>query len=94
MNAPATFQFYIDCSLQGLLNEFMIVYLDDILIYSESDEDHEKHVRQVLYCLCESELFVKLEKCTFHARQVKYLRYIISPQGISMNSIRVNTVQD
>ena len=94
MNAPATFQFYINRSLQGLLNEFMIIYLDDILIYSESEEDHEKHVRQVLHHLRESDLFVKLKKCTFHISQVKYLEYIISPQGISMNPARVDTVQD
>ena len=85
-NAPATFQSYIDRSLQGLLDEFVIVYLNDILIYSESEEDHQKHVKQVLHRLRESGLFVKLEKCIFHASQVEYLRFIISPQGISMDS--------
>ena len=93
MNAPATFQSYIDRSLQGLLNEFVIIYLDDILIYSESEENHQKHIEQVLHQLRESRLFVKLKKCIFHVSQVKYLSYIISPQGISMNSAWVNTVK-
>ena len=94
INAPATFQFYIDRTLQRLLNEFVIVYLDDILIYSESEADHKAHVRQVLNHLHESDLFVKLKKCAFHVHQVKYLRYIIFPQGLSMNSIQVATVQN
>ena len=94
MNVSATFQFYINRSLQELLNEFVIIYLNDILIYSESEEDHKKHVKQVLHCLWDSRLFIKLEKCIFHASQVKYLRYIISPQGISMNLTWVDTVRD
>ena len=94
MNASVTFQSYIDWTLQSLLDEFIIVYLNDILIYSESESDHERHVRQVLDRLCESDLFIKLKKCAFHVRQVKYLRYIISPQGLSMNLTWVITVQD
>ena len=94
VNAPATFQFYIDCSLQELLDEFVIIYLNDILIYSESEENHQKHIEQVLHQLRESRLFIKLEKCIFHVSQVKYLRFIISSQGISMNLTWVNTVKD
>ena len=63
-------------------------------IYSESEKNHKKHVKQVLLCLWDSRLFIKLEKCIFHASQVKYLRYIIFSQGINMNSAWVNTVRD
>ena len=93
MNASAIFQFYINCFLQELLNEFVIIYLNDIFIYSESEKNHQKHVEQVLHQLRESELFIKLEKCIFHVSQVKYLRFIISSQGISMNLTWVNTVK-
>ena len=93
MNASVTFQSYIDWALQSLLNEFIIVYLNDILIYSESESDHERHVRQILDCLCESDLFIKLKKCAFHVKQVEYLKYIISSQGLSMNLTWVITVQ-
>ena len=93
-NASVTFQFYIDWALQSLLNEFIIVYLNDILIYSESEIEHEKHVRQMLDCLHESDLFIKLKKCAFHVRQVKYLNYIISSQSLSMNQAWVITVQE
>ena len=78
MNALTTFQFYISCSLQGLLNEFMIIYLDVIFIYSESEENYKKHVRQVLYCLRESELFIKLKKMHFlcKAGRVSKIHYL------------------
>ena len=94
VNASATFQFYIDQILQKLLNEFVIIYLNDILIYSESEADHEGHVKQVLNHLHESDLFVKLKKCAFHVHQMKYLEYIISPQSLSMNLTWVATVQN
>ena len=69
------------------------MYLDDILIYSESEVKHQKHVRQILNRLRESSLFIKLEKCAFHVKEVKYLSYIISSQRLSMNLTWVVTVQ-
>ena len=85
MNVSVTFQFYIDWALQSLLNEFIIVYLNDILIHSESELEHEKHDRQILDSLHKSDLFIKLKTCAFHVRQMKYLEYIISSQSLSMN---------
>ena len=93
-NAPATFQSYIDRALHGLLDDFVIVYLDDILIYSEEIGQHENHVRATLARLRDSGLFVKLEKCTFGEESVEYLGFIISPQGLNMDKTRVSTVQD
>ena len=93
-NAPATFQSYIDRALHGLLDDFVIVYLDDILIYSEEIGQHENHVRATLARLRDSGLFVKLEKCTFGEESVEYLGFIISPQGLNMDKIRVLMVQD
>ena len=65
-NAPATFQTRINTVLREFLDKFVVVYLDDILIYSENEEEHEQHVRQVLKRLTETGLKLKGEKCGFH----------------------------
>ena len=91
-NAPATFQAYINEALKGLLNVICIVYLDDILIYSYKEEDHERHIRQVLERLQKFNLFIKLLKCLFSVTEVNFLGYRIDIAGISMNMRRVLTV--
>jgi hypothetical protein len=65
-NVPATFQSYIYDALKGLIDDFVIVYLDDILIYSQSEEEHIKHVKQVLQRLRDHQLYVKVSKCSFY----------------------------
>ena len=64
-NALTTFQAYINRALIGLLNDFCVVYLDDILIYSETRKDHVRHVREVLQRLRKFALFASLKKCSF-----------------------------
>ena len=68
-----------------MLNIYVIIYLDDILVYSKNDVDHEKHVRQVLQWLQENKLYIRLSKCTFFTNTIEYLRYIIGPDGIKLN---------
>ena len=94
VNAPATFQSYIDRALQGLVDEIAIVYLDDILVYSLEEKEHHQHVRKVLQRLREHELFVKLEKCTFCTTSVEYLGFIITNRGISMDPKRTSTIAE
>lgn len=65
-NAPAVFQNLINDILRDYLNRFVFVYLDDILIFSRSVDEHVTHVRQVLSCLLENKLYAKAEKCEFH----------------------------
>ena len=65
-NAPATFQGFINYTLQDLLEICCITYFDDILIYSDNDTEHMEHVWAVLKCLQEYGLYIKLEKCKFH----------------------------
>ncbi|KAI3366538.1 hypothetical protein L3Q82_000667 [Scortum barcoo] len=67
--------------LRDFLNRFVFVYLDDILIYSRNLPDHQLHVRQVLQRLLENRLFVKKEKCEFHASQVDFLESFIIKEG-------------
>ena len=76
------------------LDIFIIVYLDDILIYSKTQEEHDMHVRQVLLRLQEYGLYAKLEKCTFDENHVEFLGYVISHNGISMDPSKVQAVLD
>ena len=73
---------------------FVIVYLDDILVYSLTEAEHTEHVILVLEALRAHGLFTKLEKCSFSQTQVEYLRYIISDQGVSMDPERVKTIME
>ncbi|KAI3367781.1 hypothetical protein L3Q82_026217 [Scortum barcoo] len=80
-NAPAVFQALINDVLRDFLNRFVFVYLDDILIYSRNLPNHQLHVRQVLQRLLENRLFVKKEKCEFHASQVDFLGFGFIKEG-------------
>ena len=84
-NAPATFQFFMNDIFQDMADIFVVVYLDDILIFSKNQHDHHKHVRMVLTRLREHNLFVKPEKCLFHSDWVEFLGFIISPAGVAMD---------
>ena len=88
-NAPATFQAYMDEMLQPYIDEFAICYLDDILIYSENEKDHEKHVKAVLKKLQEAGLFCKAEKCEFHWETIEFLGFVMSENGISMEADKI-----
>jgi len=91
-NAPAAFQSYINKTLREYLDVFVVVYLDDIVVYSSREEDHEGHVRKVLEALVEAGLYVKLSKCHFSAREIDFLGYRVSTEGISMEPSRVETI--
>src|SRR5437762_7421274 len=93
-NAPGSFQGYINDVIHEFLDKFAVAYLDDILIYSNTLEEHILHVRQVLQKLLEHGLFVKLEKCQFSVQEISVLGFVISPQGSSMDSDRISTISD
>jgi hypothetical protein len=93
-NAPAQFQAYINEALKGLVDITCIVYLDDILVFSQTEEEHVAHVKEVLQRLREARLFVKLSKCEWHTQRTEYLGYIVSPEGVSIDANRVKTIQD
>lgn len=93
-NAPATFQSYIHQALGGLLDEFCIVYLDDILIFSPDRETHTQHIRQVLARLRKAQLYCKPSKCSFYKDQVEFLGYIVNTEGIAMDPERIHTIQE
>jgi len=93
-NAPATFQSMMDHILHDLLDEGVVVYLDDILIYSESVEEHERLVKEVLARLDRAGLGINLQKSTFHTDSVEFLGYGISPQGIHMIDRKIKKVKE
>src|SRR5438046_1794468 len=92
MNISATFQELINYVLYNYLNEFVITYLNDILIYSENEKDHEKHVKKILKRFQEKKLYFKSEKCKFHKQQVEYLEYIVITEKLEMNSEKIKAV--
>ncbi|KAI2657893.1 Transposon Tf2-6 polyprotein [Labeo rohita] len=93
-NAPSVFQALVNDVLRDMLNIFVFVYLDDILIFSPSVSDHVQHVRRVLQRLLENRLFVKAEKCVFHVKSVTFLGHVVSADGISMDLAKVRAVID
>jgi hypothetical protein len=93
-NAPATFQAYINKALSDLLDICCVVYLDDILIYSSSIEEHHRHVRMVMDRLRQYKLYVKLSKCAFDTDTVRFLGFIIDPTGIHMEPEHISTIKD
>src|SRR5882724_10440938 len=71
---------------------FVVIYLNDILIFSNSLEDHHVHVRCILECLCEYDLHSKPEKCLFHMQKIVFLGFMVTPTSISMDTTKTDTV--
>ena len=93
-NAPAAFQCFVNTIFADMLNVCVVVYLDNILIYSEDMESHQQHVQEVLRCLRLHHLFSKPEKCEFHLDSVEYLGYRLSPEGLTMSPDKIQTISD
>jgi hypothetical protein len=93
-NAPADFQGYINDTIREALDRFASAYLDDILIYSNSIEEHDEHVKWVMDQLLKAGLYLKPEKCEFHKQTIKYVELIISTKGVSMDPDKVEIVRN
>ncbi|KAK3569596.1 hypothetical protein QTP86_002532 [Hemibagrus guttatus] len=93
-NAPAVFQSLINKVFQDILGKWVIAYIDDILVYSTSLEEHVRHVRAVLSRLQQNHLYVKPEKCEFHWTTITFLGYVISRQGVEMDLTKVQAVTE
>ncbi len=76
------------------LDDFMVVYIDDILIYSNSMEDHVEHLRKVFQKLRENKLYAKFEKCEFGVTEVDFLRHKITQKGLKMDDHKVKAILD
>jgi len=93
-NAPATFQHFINDVLSDYLDDFVISYIDDILIFSNTIEEHHVHVKKVLKKLLENNLYVKLEKCEFDKSETTFLGYVLSKDGLKMDKEKVKAILD
>ena len=93
-NAPATFQNYINNAFRGLLNVICFAYLDDIVIFSRTFEEHSKHVKIVFECFCKWNLYCKLSKCIFGVTKVTFLGFILTTRNIAREQDRIQTIFD
>jgi hypothetical protein len=85
------------CLMNGVfweyLDKFVIVFLDDMLVYSKSKEEHEHHLRMVLQMLREHQLYAKLRNCSFYQNQIHYLGHIIYEEGIAMDPEKIEAIR-
>ena len=93
-NIPAAFQRFMNEIFRDLLDMYVVVYLDDILIYSNNLEDHRKHIEEVLRHLHTHQLYAFSTKCVFHKKSVKFLGFILGPEGLVMNEQKVKVIRD
>ena len=91
-NAPATFQHFMNDIFQDMSNVFVVVYLDDILMYSESEALHRNHIRRVLTRLRENNFHIKPEKSLFHTTSIEFLGFMVSPKGIAMDPAKTEAI--
>ncbi|MBW0549472.1 hypothetical protein O181_089187 [Austropuccinia psidii MF-1] len=91
-NALASFQNPVYDIFADFLDIFVVVYLDDIMVFSSSEEEHVKHVASVFQRLRDNNLFTKASKCVFHASSVEYLGYVVSSEGLKIDSSKVQQI--
>jgi hypothetical protein len=93
-NAPAYFMYLMNSVFMTELDKFVVVFIDDILIYCKSEKEHAKHLRVVLHRLRDHKLYAKFSKCEFWLKSVKFLGHTISHDGISVDPSKVQEVMD
>jgi hypothetical protein len=93
-NAPAYFMYLMNSVFMPELDKFVVVFIDDILIYFESEEEHSWHIRVILQWLRDHQLYAKFSKCAFWLKEVPFLTHIISAEGIAVDPSKVQEVLD
>jgi len=91
-NVPAIFMDYMNRIFHPFLDQFVVVFIDDILIYSKTFEAHKEHLQIVLQILRENKLYAKLSKCEFWLEKVKFLGHVISNKGVLVDPTKVEAV--
>ncbi|CAJ2636548.1 unnamed protein product [Trifolium pratense] len=91
-NARGVFMEYMNRIFHSFLDKFVVVFIDDILVYSKSEEEHKEHLRIVLQILKEKKLYAKLSKCEFWLKEVSFLGHVISSGGIAVDPAKVDAV--
>ncbi|GJR50700.1 putative reverse transcriptase domain-containing protein [Tanacetum coccineum] len=93
-NAPAVFMDLMNRVCKPYLDKFVIVFIDDILIYSKSKKEHEEHLRQILKLLKKEELYAKFSKCEFWISRVQFLGHVIDYRGIHVDPAKIESIKD
>ena len=91
-NAPVVFMDLMNRVFHLYLDQFMVVFIDDILVYSSNKDENRKHLRIVLQILREKRLFAKFKKCDFWLEEISFLGHIISGQGILVDPIKIEVI--
>ncbi len=92
INASVMFQTFVNNVLWHYLNQFIIVYLNDILVYLKTKKEHVQHVKKILQTLKKVDLRIKSEKSEFHVQSVQFLKFIVTFQSLRMNSKKIKAV--
>eukprot|EP00253_Pinus_taeda_P033631 PITA_33631 len=93
-NAPATFMFLMNNEFDRYLDKFVLIFIDDILIYSRTMEKHQEHLTLVLQILREHQLYAKFSKCEFFKEQIQYFGHIITKDGIVVDPKMIRTIME
>ena len=93
-NAPAVFMDLMNRVFHAYLDQFVVVFIDDILVYSKNAQEHEHHLRIVLQILRENQLFAKLSKCDFWLKEVSFLGHIVYAEGIRVDLVKIEVVMN
>jgi hypothetical protein len=93
-NAPVVFMSLMNGVFRDYLDTFVIIFLDDILVYSRTEEEHEQHLRMVLQVLRDHQLYAKLSKCSFYQERIHYLGHIISKDGIVVDHEKIESIRE
>jgi hypothetical protein len=92
-NAPSTFMRLMNEVLRPFIGKFMVVYFDDILIYSKSLNEYIEYIRAVFCALRDARLFANLEMCTFCTDRVAFLGYVVTPQGVEVDEVKIDAIK-
>ena len=93
-NAPAVFMDLMNRVFRPFLDKFVIVFIDDILIYAKSKEEHGQHLRQILQTLRSEKLYAKFSKCEFWIRKVDFLGHVVSSEGIHVDPSKIKAIEN
>ena len=94
INISVIFQVYINHALYDLVDDFCIVYFDNILVFSKSEEEHYQHLQLIIECLQHTELYANLKKYKFFKSEVKYLDFLVNKNDLHMNLSCVQMISD
>jgi hypothetical protein len=93
-NAPGTFMCWMNNVLSEFLDKFVLLFIDDILIYSKNREEHEEHLRLVLQVLREHQLYAKFSKRDFFQKQIHYMGHVISEEGVAVEPDKIRSIME